>query len=128
MNITTLTLNERERLAYAEGYTETAALLAEMADLETRADALESELEDTKDRLDKTETNYYALIEERDELEDELMTAREESDAQRLETGAWHEEYKKLRVALTLALELLENPDADAFMADAVAHLREVLA
>ena len=76
--LTTLTLSERERLAYAEGYTETAALLAEMSDLETRADTLETELEDTKDRLDETEGNYHAMIDERDELEEELQTAREE--------------------------------------------------
>lgn len=76
--LTTLTLNERERLAYAEGYTETAAILAEMSDLETRADTLENELEATKDRLDEVETQYHALIDERDELEDELQTAREE--------------------------------------------------
>jgi chromosome segregation ATPase len=78
MNFSTLTLSERERLAYAEGYTETAALLAEMADLETRADTLENELETTKDRLADVESNYHTLIDERDELEEELQTAREE--------------------------------------------------
>ena len=76
--LTTLTLSERERLAYAEGYTETAALLAEMADIENHADTLENALEDAKDRLNDTESNYHALIDERDELEDELQTAREE--------------------------------------------------
>lgn len=78
MNFSTLTLNERERLAYAEGYTETAALMAEMSNLETRADTLENELETTKDRLADVESNYHSLIDERDELEDELQTAREE--------------------------------------------------
>ena len=122
MNFATLTLSERERLAYAEGYTETAALLAEMSDIETRADTLENELETTKDRLDETEGNYHALIDERDELEDELQTAREELTESQ-------DQAKTYRAALMLALELLENPDADAFMADTVtAHLREVLA
>lgn len=80
MNFSTLTLNERERLAYAEGYTETAAILAEMSDIETRADTLENELEATKDRLDEVETQHHALIDERDELEDELHKVRENRD------------------------------------------------
>lgn len=33
MNLSTLTIEERERLAYAEGFTETADLLAQMAEL-----------------------------------------------------------------------------------------------
>lgn len=50
MNIQTMTLDERERLAYAEGFTQTAAILAEMIDLETERDALQEEIED-KERL-----------------------------------------------------------------------------
>lgn len=52
MNITTLTLDERERLAYAEGYTEAAALLAEMADLERERDELIEENDKTIDERD----------------------------------------------------------------------------
>lgn len=81
MNFSTLTLNERERLAYAEGYTETAALLAEMSDLERRADALENELGDTQDRLQDVESNYHSLIDERDDLEADLDNVRDERDA-----------------------------------------------
>lgn len=34
MNLSTLTIEERERLAYAEGFTETAELFRRIADLE----------------------------------------------------------------------------------------------
>jgi chromosome segregation ATPase len=113
MNITTLTLSERERLAYAEGYTETAALLAEMADIETRADTLENELENTKDRLDETEGNYHALIDERDELEDEMHKVRENRDE-------FEDQAKTYRAAL-MALEAEVSPAMREF-------IREVLA
>ena len=45
MNIQTMTTEERERLAYAEGFTETAKLLGELDDAERERDAL----------IDKTE-------------------------------------------------------------------------
>lgn len=41
MNIQTMTTEERERLAYAEGFTETAALLGELIDVEQERDTLE---------------------------------------------------------------------------------------
>jgi hypothetical protein len=50
MNILTMTTEERERLAYAEGFTQTAALLGELIDIETERDTLREELED-KERL-----------------------------------------------------------------------------
>lgn len=50
MNIQTMTTEERERLAYAEGFTETAALLGELDDVETERDTLLDELDD-KERL-----------------------------------------------------------------------------
>ena len=113
MNFSTLTLSERERLAYAEGYTETAALLVEMSDIETRAGTLENELETTKDRLDEVDTNYHALIDERDELEEELQTAREElTEAQDL---------AKIYRAALMALEAEVSPAMREF-------IREVLA
>ena len=112
MNFSTLTLNERERLAYAEGYTETAAILAEMSDLEARADTLENELEATKDRLDEVETEYHALIDERDELEDELQTAREDLTEER--------ELAKAYRSMLMALEDEVSPAVREF-------IREVL-
>ena len=111
--LTTLTLNERERLAYAEGYTETAALLAEMSDLETRADTLENELETTKDRLADVESNYHALIDERDELEDEMHKVRENRDE--------FEDLAKTYRAALMALEAEVPPHIRQF-------IREVLA
>ncbi len=57
MNIQTMTTEERERLAYAEGFTETAAILGEMIDLEQERDALQEEIED-KERLP---VRYFAI-------------------------------------------------------------------
>jgi len=45
MNLSTLTIEERERLAYSEGYTETANLLAQLDDTERERDALTDETE-----------------------------------------------------------------------------------
>jgi broad specificity phosphatase PhoE len=106
MNFSTLTLSERERLAYAEGYAETAALLAEMADLETERDKLQERLDEVEFDFGELEGKYNDLIEERDELED-----------------VEH----RVRAALMLAFEVLE--DIDDVQAQSVAtHLREVLA
>lgn len=57
MNIQTMTTEERERLAYAEGFTQTAALLGELVDVETERDTLQGELED-KERLP---VRYFAI-------------------------------------------------------------------
>lgn len=48
MKISTLTTDERERLAYAEGYTETAKVLGELSDAEQERDTLTEELEETE--------------------------------------------------------------------------------
>jgi chromosome segregation ATPase len=111
--LTILTLSERERLAYAEGYTETAALLAEMSDIEARADALERERDILIDEAEETERKYNALIDERDELEDELNGVRESRDE-------FEEQAKTYRAAL-MALEAEVSPAMREF-------IREVLA
>lgn len=49
MNIQTMTTEERERLAYTEGFTETAALLGQLDDAERERDTLEEQLEDQRD-------------------------------------------------------------------------------
>jgi hypothetical protein len=49
MNIQTMTTEERERLAYAEGFTETATLLGQLDDAERERDTLEDQLEDQRD-------------------------------------------------------------------------------
>lgn len=50
MNLQTMTIEERERLAYAEGFTETAALLGQLDDAERECDTLQERLDD-KERL-----------------------------------------------------------------------------
>jgi hypothetical protein len=50
MNLNTMTIEERERLAYTEGFTQTAKLLGELIDMETDRDTLREEIED-KERL-----------------------------------------------------------------------------
>lgn len=45
MNLETMTIAERERLAYAEGFTETAKLLGALDDAERERDALTDEVE-----------------------------------------------------------------------------------
>ena len=47
MNIRTMTTEERERLAYAEGFTETANLLGQLDDAERERDTLEERLRDS---------------------------------------------------------------------------------
>jgi uncharacterized coiled-coil DUF342 family protein len=75
-----LTTSEQERLAYAEGYTETAAVLARLDDAHHALGdevALRVELEETKEK-------YFELIEERDELEERADNLSDElEDAQR---------------------------------------------
>ena len=84
-----MTNNERERLAYAEGYTETAAMLARIDDLHAALGdevAIQAQLDD--------------LATERDGLRDELELERGAYVGLQLEADQWHEEYKKLRAAL----------------------------
>jgi hypothetical protein len=65
MNIQTMTIEERERLAYTEGFTHTAALLGELIDMETERDTLREEIED-KERLP---VRYFAIDYEGEEPE-----------------------------------------------------------
>jgi predicted nucleic acid-binding Zn-ribbon protein len=111
MNITTLTLDERERLAYAEGYTEAAALLAEMADLERERDELIEE--NDKDRADKLET-------ERDNLQDDFVALAASLQDVVGERDEAQEIAKTYRSAL-MALEAEVSPAMREF-------IREVLA
>jgi len=88
-----LTPQEQERLAYAEGYTETAAVLARLNDAHHALGdevAMQAQLDDMRD--------------ERDGLRDELDAARVSYHDANREADEWHEEYKKLRSAL-LAIE-----------------------
>lgn len=68
--LTSLTLDERERLAYSEGYTETAALLAQMSDLERSVEVLEEKLSSELHRVDMLELRTQTLEAERDALAD----------------------------------------------------------
>ena len=49
IDLQTLPADEAERLAFAEGFTGTAALFARIADLEARVLQLENELEEARD-------------------------------------------------------------------------------
>lgn len=61
MNLNTLTTEERERLAYAEGFTETAALLGELSDLEQERDTLTEELEERDTLTEELQQELKAL-------------------------------------------------------------------
>jgi uncharacterized protein YukE len=99
-----LTTAEQERLAYAEGYTETAAVLARLDDAHAALGdvaAMQAQLDD--------------LATERDGLRDELELERAAYAGLQIEADQWHEEYKKLRAAL-MALE-----------AEVPAHIRQFI-
>jgi chromosome segregation ATPase len=107
--MTYLTNSERERLAYAEGYTETAAILARLDDAHAALGsetAMQAQLDDALDDVHR--------------LQDELELERALCSDLRSEADQWHEEYKKLRSAL-MALEAEVSPGMRAF-------IREVLA
>lgn len=58
IDLQTLPADEAERIAYAEGFTGTAALFARIADLEAEVLKLENELEDARsDSLSRWEQN-----------------------------------------------------------------------
>lgn len=81
MLLNTLTLAERERLAYAEGFTTTAALLAQAVDMDYLiVDEQEGRLADDLDRekLDKVNDQRESdLLDDLARLEDQLFTMRE---------------------------------------------------
>lgn len=112
-----LTTQEQERLAYAEGYTETAAVLARLDDAHAALGRATAELA----LFDEVKTA-------RDEFEDETDGLKEELSALFEDYRRMRSERDDARAAARMALDLLEDPDADAFRADAVAaYLRQVL-
>lgn len=64
MNLNTMTLDERERLAYAEGFTETANLLGQLDDAERERDTVQEELDTLQEELEDKEglpIRYFAI-------------------------------------------------------------------
>jgi uncharacterized protein involved in exopolysaccharide biosynthesis len=103
-----LTTQEQERLAFAEGYTETAAVLARLDDAHAALGdevAMQTMIDDATDAVNS--------------LRDELDLERSAYADLRAEADQWHEEYKKLRAAL-MALEAEVSPGMRDF-------IREVL-
>ena len=86
MLLNTLTLAERERLAYAEGFTTTAALLAQAVDMDYLI-VDEQEGRENDERLNEKITD--GLENDLARLEDRLFTMREliEQAADYLKTG-----------------------------------------
>ena len=74
MHLNTLTLAERERLAYAEGFTTTAALLAQAVDMDYLL-VDEQEGRENDERLNEKITD--GLENDLARLEDQLFTMRE---------------------------------------------------
>ena len=66
LNLMELETDEAERLAYAEGFTETAALFARLADAERERNALAEEVETLRDQVCALESRIADLEEERD--------------------------------------------------------------
>jgi hypothetical protein len=103
-----MTTNERERLAYAEGYTETAAVLARLDDAHRALGdeaAMQAALDDALSLAD-------GLRDERDAERDSYRAAMNEADQ-------WHNTAKNYRAAL-MALESEVSPHLREF-------IREVL-
>ncbi len=84
--MTYLTTSERERLAYAEGYTETAAVLARLDDAHRALGdevAMQAEIDDANDladglrsKVDSLEGRLFDAIVEREQARDKLKTYR----------------------------------------------------
>jgi TolA-binding protein len=93
MLLNTLTLAERERLAYAEGFTETAALLAQASDdnldLEAAQDAaVDAEMD--REKVEKEQGNQIDFLEnDLARMQDKLdeMTALVQQAADYLKAG-----------------------------------------
>ena len=81
-----LTTEEQERLAYAEGYTETAAVLARLDDAHHALGdevAMQAQLDDAndiinglRDELDASRASYYEANKEADAWHDQVKTYR----------------------------------------------------
>lgn len=88
-----LTPQEQERLAYAEGYTETAAVLARLDDAHRALGdtvAMQAQIDDLQDLVN-------ALRDERDSWQDPYRAALNDADQ-------WHNQAKAYRSAL-MAIE-----------------------
>lgn len=66
LNLMELETEEAERLAFAEGFTQTAALFARLANAEQERDAFEEEIERLRDQICDLESRIADLEEERD--------------------------------------------------------------
>ena len=66
LNLMELETEEAERLAYAEGFTQTAALFGRLADAERERDALVEEVESLRDQICALESRIADLEEERE--------------------------------------------------------------
>ena len=66
LNLMDLESSEAERLAFAEGFTQTAALFARLADAERERDALAEEVETLRDQVCALESHLADLEAERD--------------------------------------------------------------
>ena len=66
LDLMTMPPEEAERLAYAEGFTGTAALFARLADAERERDALAEEVESLRDQVCALESRIADLEAERD--------------------------------------------------------------
>lgn len=71
MNYSTLTLSERETLAYMSGYTATAALLAQLEDAEFKVDVMDQEVDQAHQELTRLED----VEQENQILKEELNSA-----------------------------------------------------
>jgi hypothetical protein len=104
-----LTTQEQERLAYAEGYTETAAVLARLDDAHRALGdeaAMQAQIDDLQDTIN-------GLRDERDSWQDPYRAALNDADT-------WHNQAKTYRSAL-MAIEAEVPPHVRQF-------IREVLA
>jgi hypothetical protein len=66
LDLLSLESEEAERLAYAEGFTQTAALFGRLADAERERDAFEEEIERLRDQICALESRIVDLEEDRD--------------------------------------------------------------
>jgi flagellar biosynthesis chaperone FliJ len=70
-----LTTSERERLAYAEGYPETVALLARLDDAAKRAaDNASDESHNLRDKVNDLEQRLFEVMAEREQARDQIKT------------------------------------------------------
>lgn len=112
MNLNTMTTNERERLAYAEGFVETAKLFARLDDMQRALGESVAHV----DAIEQERQAYRDLVEERDELEDQLTAVERSRDELEDELDALFDDYQTMRaerddarVAASAALDYLTN-------------------